>query len=468
MNSRTLRLAAIASVLETLAACGGGGGGSGAPAAGDITISGTVAIGAPLVGTKVQVLTAALPGGSGAAAFATTTDFAGNYRVTLPAGSKPPFMVRAGGFASDTHPIYPRLYSLSMRSGMVNVTPLTDLLFTRLVNKKQQDFWGNFDDIANMSPTDQQIAAATRDVMAYLLTRPDKNNGNNTAPVDVAAVTDFVSMPFTPSAGDPYDNALVRLDQSLMDGENITGIEEHMLFAGAPAASLASIFPLDFDATCSPFSTGPGVPAGATHIRLSATGIAIGSYAYTFRTGDGIFISTGTVVDKLWRFTLSGTVGDQVELNMQQGMLFSLTLLTGSFESICKPTASVPLSDKWPGILALDRLLRDSTMPRDFTCAASTAFPGVMDGTNTLVFDANGALRVQPGGYALHLPSFDFNVNADVVVDAGGFRTMLRSVNASWAYRTQFDVFEIQLTTAGIITSVRFSKNRGVTLSKSC
>src|SRR5262245_53130871 len=90
------RLCAIALFVCALTNCGGGGGGGGSappggtpPPSSPVTISGTVAAGAPLPGITVDV------GHNIGSVTSTTTDAQGRYSVTLPDFALPPFVVTA-------------------------------------------------------------------------------------------------------------------------------------------------------------------------------------------------------------------------------------------------------------------------------------------------------------------------------------------------------------------------------------
>src|SRR5262249_9412778 len=146
-----------------------------------------------------------------------------SYTAALGSDVQPPFLLHAISPDIPPFPQYSRLYSITNHGGTANVTPLTDLLVTRLLNRMPV---GRTDlravaELQNRS--DAEIAAAQQQVVAYLLQRPSRDNGNVVSPVDVSAVTDFVSMPLVAAPGDPYFEALRRLHASLMDSESIVG-----------------------------------------------------------------------------------------------------------------------------------------------------------------------------------------------------------------------------------------------------
>jgi hypothetical protein len=110
--------------LALLAACGGGGGGSADTTAGpSVPLSGTVAVGAPLVGATVTV-----KGANGEIATA-TTNADGEYTTNI-AALTTPLMVQARG-TSAGNPI--ELFSLATSaSATLNVTPLTHAVTTQV------------------------------------------------------------------------------------------------------------------------------------------------------------------------------------------------------------------------------------------------------------------------------------------------------------------------------------------------
>jgi hypothetical protein len=286
--------AMLASSALILCACGGGGGGgdssSGAssppaptepspsqpPASqqppsqpspsGPVTLSGVVAADSALAGYGLEVL--AGPAAPGSVKTAPPVEADGRYTAALGSDVAAPFLLHAISPDFPQFPQYTSLYSITNRGGTANVTPLTDLLVARLLNRVPA---GSTDlralgELQNRS--DAEIAAAQQQVVAYLLQRPSRDNGNVVSPVDVSAVTDFVSMPLVAAPGDPHFEALRRLHASLMESEDIMGVEQHMLFGNDPPADLRSLFALDFLADCT--SAVAALPQG----RLQSSWIA--------------------------------------------------------------------------------------------------------------------------------------------------------------------------------------------------
>lgn len=85
------------------------------------TLSGVVATGAPFAGAQITVIDA-----SDTTACTTQTDTSGAYTCSLPAATQAPLVIRA--LRDDQV-----LYSAAVQSsGVANVTPLTNILVTRL------------------------------------------------------------------------------------------------------------------------------------------------------------------------------------------------------------------------------------------------------------------------------------------------------------------------------------------------
>lgn len=114
-----------------LTACGGGDGST--PPASDTpdALSGTAAVGLPIVGGTVNVRCA------GGAALDTTTSSSGAWSVTLSGQTLPcAVQVSAGtvGGASNTN----AYHAIALTVGTVNVTPLTDLVVARILGSSPQ------------------------------------------------------------------------------------------------------------------------------------------------------------------------------------------------------------------------------------------------------------------------------------------------------------------------------------------
>jgi hypothetical protein len=226
-----------------LAGCGGGGGGGSSGGGGtdqfssqNNVVSGTVAVGQPVANARVEVVSLyEAKQYYGLPVKEAMTDASGRYSIDM-GNLRPPFLVAVYNGKDTTFDV---LNSISAKAGIVNVTPLTDLLLSQLVPKSQDDSAFSLSDaylLANV--TEQQIADAQAKVVAYLRTRPDKYVAGNVTPVDVSMAGNFVTTPFEARAGDKYDDALEAFKTSLMEGENLLGVKEHMLNKNAPIANV--------------------------------------------------------------------------------------------------------------------------------------------------------------------------------------------------------------------------------------
>lgn len=145
-------LLAAAGLSALLAACGGGGGGGGTVASGSESISGTVAVGAPVAGAAVTVLDR-----NGTTVGTATTGSDGTYSVSFSSGQYAgPFTIKAVGAVGDTAT---ELVAAVASSGTANVTPLTHAMAAYLAPS------GNPSDLvddatARASVTSAALAAA--------------------------------------------------------------------------------------------------------------------------------------------------------------------------------------------------------------------------------------------------------------------------------------------------------------------
>lgn len=475
---------AVALIALLLSACGGGGGGDSPPVGSSATFSGTVAIGEPLGGTTVLVLHES---GAGTSA---TTDAAGRYSATLsslPLGFRPLFIIQTrdpvAGVLSQP-PAYPRLFSIANRtSGTVNLTPLTSLLVAQLLGEKQ-DFFANLLTMRSMPmPSDGDIAAAQQQVVNYLQQRPDPSNGNATVVVNASTVTDLIRTPFNAVPGNPHDDAIEALAQTLMNGETIQGLEEHMLARNDPPANLAAILSLDFEVNCVAAGIpNPALPVGRVLVSFRPTGQITfsgsnASYSHTLAANDTITLASAPFLEDRWRIDFVGTgTNDYVEFFDGGRRLSSISLhLPAAFSSMnCTPPTPVPLGTRRPSTLAQVRLLASSITNPIFTCPAGPpSFPGVLEtpNTNTLTIQNNGALRVNnPVGHSLHLPSLGLGLTAVVVSNAGAVVTRVTFASFSRAFAGGFDSFDLSLGPLGNIQTINFGqqRNNAAALSKTC
>ena len=139
-----------------LVGCGGGGGGSTAPAAS--TLSGTAAVGAPIVGT-VTIKDSSTPFQTKEVTIAAN----GNYTIDV-TGLTPPFMLRADGTAGGrSHSLYSAAVSADI-NGTINITPLTDLIVANVVGDIASRYFAgpNFSSLTAADLAAQETALRAR------------------------------------------------------------------------------------------------------------------------------------------------------------------------------------------------------------------------------------------------------------------------------------------------------------------
>ena len=466
-----LRTIALAFALALLGACAGDDN-KGPPLT---TVSGTVAADAVLAGYGVAVFAPAveLPGeppnpaappATGAWLANGTTGPDGRYSATSFMGTRRPFVIGASAPFTPNSAIvdqrrykYRSLNSISHRGGDVNVTPLTELLVARLLNRTPSS--NDFLPVVLQNRTEADVSAARQQVVAYLLNRPSRDDGNVISPVDVSAVTDFAAMPLNTVPGDPHFEALKRFHESLMDSENVQGVDEHMLFGNDPPADLLAMLTLDFMANCTVQGPNNGTgPSGPTRIVLDRRAITLGSVELAFQTGDQLRIE-GNALSGTYSWVFNSTSG---QANA------SLTIVTGRLTSVaalfskCIPQNEVSLSGKHPSVFGLIGLLSQSLgLSREFQCAGPVTYPGFLAApdSNFLFFDQKGAVRINGlSSPSLHLPSLAvFTIDAVPLVVVAGQVSPIRlaSFTASYAVAlADFDAFEVRLTDTGQITGL--------------
>ena len=125
-KNKNLRLGviALASVSLALAACGGGGGGSSTPAS-NPTISGTAAMGSPMVNANIVI---ACKKGSATTSSSSTGSYSASFDFEGPCA------LTATQAATASSPAI-TLHSLALSAGTANVTPLTEMMMAYLTTQ---------------------------------------------------------------------------------------------------------------------------------------------------------------------------------------------------------------------------------------------------------------------------------------------------------------------------------------------
>ncbi|OFZ67764.1 MAG: hypothetical protein A2V79_01290 [Betaproteobacteria bacterium RBG_16_56_24] len=176
-----------------LAGCGGGGGSSTPTAS---TLSGTAAVGYPIIGGTINVSCAA------GSALNTTTNSSGGWQVTV-SGQTPPCAVQVSsgtinGAANSTF-----YHSIASALGTVNITPLTDLMVANLAGAATTNTWfAGLNSTALNAITQTQIDAALTQLRTALALTPL----NTINPITTA---------FTPTPGNTSDDILTALSAAM-------------------------------------------------------------------------------------------------------------------------------------------------------------------------------------------------------------------------------------------------------------
>lgn len=170
-------------------ACGGGGGDNPPPAT---TLSGTAAVGAPIVGAAVNVTCA-----SGAALSGIpSTSNTGAWSVTL-SGQTLPCAVQVSGGTIRGAANTITYQSIANAYGIVNVTPLTDLLVANLAG-------------SSVALTSAKLSTITPANIATALA-----NLRTALALPALATIDPITTTFTPTGGVPMDDILSALQTAM-------------------------------------------------------------------------------------------------------------------------------------------------------------------------------------------------------------------------------------------------------------
>ena len=199
---KNLELISICAMLSLVAACGGGSGSvtSTTPPPGP-SFFGTAATGMAISGASVNVKCV---GGTGSA----KTAVDGTFDVKLAAGALPCVLEVIDTVSNR------KLHALSVAGGRINLTPLTEMLSTRLMRADMTMVFASPDATAiSKAMTPENIGAAENEIAKAL-----------DGWVDTSRVSDFFGMQLkaataaNPSSGDAHDKVLDTLGAKLVPG----------------------------------------------------------------------------------------------------------------------------------------------------------------------------------------------------------------------------------------------------------
>lgn len=186
---RRAKSLAVLAAAAAVASCGGNGTPDGP------TLSGVAATGAPMQGAAVTVTCAAGPMRTG------TTGADGAWTVTLDEATVMPCIVSASG---GTPPVV--LHSLATAAGHVNITPLTNLALAGAAGEDPAAW------LASNGGSLATALARLADNLPAALAALSESLADSGYQMPSG---DIMTMPFTPAAGDPYDDALEALAAGL-------------------------------------------------------------------------------------------------------------------------------------------------------------------------------------------------------------------------------------------------------------
>lgn len=204
---KQLGLAFASAALLTIAGCGGGSGASSGSTP-VTSISGTAAVGAPLVGT-VAVKDAL------GATKSWTIGTNGSYSADV-TGMTAPFVFRASGTANGQVYTVHSIATAADVDGKINITQLTDLIVANIAGQIAQNYFDNFALNSNAS-------AATKTAIDAEVSKLKEKLLPVLTALGVEAGVDLLRTPFTPLAS-ALDKALDAIQVSVDSNTNIATI----------------------------------------------------------------------------------------------------------------------------------------------------------------------------------------------------------------------------------------------------
>ena len=183
---------------SVLTACGGGGDDSNTPPPSTITLGGTAAVGTPIVGAVVKVTCA-----GGRALTSQPTNNVGAWQVTLSGQTFPcAAQVTGGTINGVTNAV--AYHSIGLGSGILNITPLTDLIVANMAKSATPNVWFTALNSAALTPISATSVTNALNLLVKILGLAQLGTSIN--PMTSA---------FTPVAGSVMDDTLTALNTSL-------------------------------------------------------------------------------------------------------------------------------------------------------------------------------------------------------------------------------------------------------------
>lgn len=182
---------------SVLAACGGGEDSNTSPPNLN-TLGGTAAIGSPIVGAVVKVTCA-----GGSALTSQPTNSVGAWQVTLSGQTFPCAAQVSGGTINGiTNAV--AYHSIGFDSGILNITPLTDLIVVNMAKSATPNVWFNALNSAVLTPINATTATNALNLLVRTL-----------GLAQLGTTINPMTSAFTPVAGNVMDDTLTALNTSL-------------------------------------------------------------------------------------------------------------------------------------------------------------------------------------------------------------------------------------------------------------
>ncbi|MBC7618629.1 MAG: IPT/TIG domain-containing protein [Candidatus Saccharibacteria bacterium] len=278
-RSFVLRATASAALLA-LSACGGGGDNYNPDNGVAGNLSGTAAVGSPIVGGTVKTVCAA-----GTAPANTTTSATGAWQVAL-SGQTFPCAVQVSEGSVNGSANTASYHSIALNLGTVNISPLTDLLVANLAASSTPSAW-----FTGLSTSVTPLATTTQSKVDAALVQLRNALGTLTP----LATTNPVTTAFTAAAGNSMDDMLAALRTAL----NIASVSYATLLTNASQSTftaptgITQALTQAFAGTTTGGAVAlPAVPDGVTATAISASQININWTNVSGATAYNIFRST--------------------------------------------------------------------------------------------------------------------------------------------------------------------------------
>lgn len=287
--------------LLTLGMLTGCGGGDSTPAAN--TLSGTAAVGFPIVGGTVSVTCAA----GAAITNIPNTSNTGAWSVNVSGQTLPCAVQVTSGTINNVANTTP-YHSIAMALGIVNVTPLTDLLIANLAGTATPNIWFDTYDTNSAAINETAVNTALTNLLTAL--------GLTTQLTGIHPITSA----FTATSDNVMDNTLEAL-QVAIAGAGVSGDYVALLNLAGATAGTSFATPAGFNAALAtayvPPPTGGGATGGTADIDVTNATPASGN---TNISGVGAVVTT--TFDTLntipvTRVTVAATTTDSIQRQVQ-------------------------------------------------------------------------------------------------------------------------------------------------------